>query len=87
MTSPKTAACRIHAKRRALQRHGVDINRATLRDIVAQIQSGRARFLGRDSLRTSRWRVAAAGRPMTVVYDRERKTVVTVLPPPPDAKP
>jgi len=76
----KTHACRIHAKRRAAERYGVAVNRAALREVTRQIQSGEAAFVEKQSLRLSCFLVVIDGRKMIAIYDRVRKTAVTFLP-------
>jgi hypothetical protein len=80
----KAQSQRRHAKRRAVERYALDLNRKDLARIVADIQHGRARFLGRQSNRVSLFGVSLSihgvMREVPVVYDRERKQVVTLLP-------
>ena len=79
----KAKAERIHARRRALERYGVEMGPATRRRIVSAIQRGDATFVRRRSLRVSIFDVALGDvAPMRVVYDRKRKELITVLPPP-----
>jgi hypothetical protein len=56
------------------------LNRHDLRSFVQQIQAGEATFLGRQSNRTSVWLVTFRGNACRVVYDKQRKTIVTFLP-------
>lgn len=76
----KTKSQRLHAKRRALERYGISLNRKRYREIVADIQAGRGEFIERRSHRISVWKVKIAGELVRVVYDKIRKTIVTVLP-------
>lgn len=70
----------IHAKRRAATRYELNLTDADLREIVDSIQSGRARYLWRQSLRVSAFAVEFQGKTLPVVFDRRRKCVCTVLP-------
>ena len=79
MTS-KAGAQRIHFRRRSRERAGFEIGRAGQDEIVALIQKGKATFLRRQSLRVTLWRLVYNGAEIVVVYDANRKTVVTVLP-------
>lgn len=72
---------RIHAKRRAAERFGLDLNREKLQAIVKEIQSGTADFVDRQSCTVTRYRVVVDGVPVIAVYDKKRKAVRTVLPP------
>jgi hypothetical protein len=74
-------AVRIHAKRRLGERFGVSANRNVIQGVVRQIQSGTAVFACRQSVRKTCWKVLVDGKPMIAVYDKERKTVLTFLPP------
>lgn len=68
-----------HAKRRFLQRQGVEVSNGDLDSLVRIIQRGEAEFVERQSLRITKWRVDVFGMPCVVVYDRSRKSIVTVL--------
>jgi hypothetical protein len=76
----KKVAQRRHAKRRAAERYGLELNRHDMRTLVEQIQHGDAEFIERQSLRVSVWWVTVGGKRCRVVYDRLRKTIVTFLP-------
>jgi len=67
-----------HAKRRAMERYGITMNTESL---VRQIQTGQdAIFVWKQSRRVSHWDVVYKGEMLRVVYDKERQTVITVLP-------
>lgn len=76
----KSAAQRAHAKRRALERYGLEINRHQMREIVKQIQSGKAKHLLTQSNRTSVKLVSFNNTELIAVYDKLRKNIVTFLP-------
>lgn len=76
----KKLAQRVHAKRRAEQRYGISMNRDSLRQLIVQIQAGKARVLERQSLRVSVLELCIDGNPIPLVYDHKRKTIVTFLP-------
>lgn len=78
--SQKQVAQRIHAKKRAAQRYGLVLNRGQLRQIVQLIQEERGVFLERQSLRVTLWQIEWEGRLCKVVYDSQRKNVVSFLP-------
>lgn len=78
-----------HAQRRASERYGIILTRHRYEELVRKIQSQQGVFLGRQSNRLSVWQVEAMAVgelgddvpvKANVVYDRERKTVVTFLP-------
>ena len=78
--TPKVRALRIHAKRRLSERYGIAVNRVGLAEIVILIQSGKAKFLERQSNRVTVWDVTFRGQQIRVVYDTHRHAVVTALP-------
>lgn len=72
----KDKAQRIHAKR-----YGVELNRFKYSEICKRIQSGKnAEFLERQSHRVTVWLVQHEDEELICVYDKLRKTIVTVLP-------
>lgn len=71
---------RKHFKRRMFERYGVEINRKDIETIVKSIQNREAKFLSRTSNRVTLWEVDYQGLAIPVVYDSQRKTVVTALP-------
>ena len=78
----KAQAQRLHAKRRADERYGLTLNRAALEAMAREIRAGRSTPLGRQTHRTSLHLVTVDGETVRVVYDRNRKTIVTCLPRP-----
>ena len=75
----KAKAQRNHAKKRSVERFGAAIGDTGLAKIVAQIQNGQAKFVERQSLRISVWEIDYHGQRCNVVYDKQRKTIVTFL--------
>lgn len=69
----------IHAKRRALERHNINLNRKVRQEVISDIQNGNARFLGRYSNTRSLFLVNIEGKEVKVVYDKLRKNIATVL--------
>ena len=80
-TATKKAALRAHARRRALERYGIELTREKQNAIVRAIQKGQGLFLRRQSLRVTEWNVAFEGKELRVIYDGKRKTLITCLPP------
>ena len=80
----KKAAQRVHATRRAYERYGLDLHRRDIDALVRMIQRGNGVCIGKSSNRVTLWELEYAGNRLPVVYDRKRKTIVTVLP---DTKP
>jgi hypothetical protein len=69
-----------HARRRARERYALDLHQDAQQQIIRMIQDGEARFIRRQSQRVSLWEVEHDGLRLPIVYDRKRKTIVTVLP-------
>jgi hypothetical protein len=81
MSESKQAFQRIHAKNRALERHGLDYDDAMREELVGKIQSGRdATFLESQSQRVSMWAVRHEGKVYAVVYDKQTKEIATFMP-------
>lgn len=76
----KAHSQRIHAKKRALERCGVNLNRHDMRELVTSIQKGHFSLLEKQSNRVSVFKAKIDEEYYPVVYDRQRKTIVTVLP-------
>jgi len=76
---------RRHAVKRFHQRCGVALTPELHEQIIqsirdANMKKGTAKFIERQSLRVSVWEVDIAGERRRVVYDSNRKQLVTVLP-------
>ncbi len=80
MPNYKAIAERRHASRRARERYDLRYNRHDRHDIVQQIQTGRAKFVERQSGRVSVFDITHQGVSARVVYDKHRKEIVTFLP-------
>jgi hypothetical protein len=76
----KTQCIRIHLRRKAAERFNVVLTKKDRQDLVAQIASGKAVFVGRDSRRVSKFIVTLGDKKAICVYDRLRKEPVTLLP-------
>jgi hypothetical protein len=75
----KRKAQLVHAKRRALERFGIELSRKSIERIVADIQAGRASFLRKQSGRVSLFEIELESCLMVVAYDKTRKSIVTCL--------
>lgn len=76
----KARSQELHARQRFRERHGLEVSRADLDRIGALIRSGKSTVVERQSNRVVVHDVEYEGRTRRVVYDRHRKTIVTVLP-------
>jgi hypothetical protein len=78
----KENAQRLHAGLRAGVRYGVTISPQENELLAKRIQTrDEVEFLERQSKRVTVWLVKHEGKEIPVVYDKQRKTIVTVLPP------
>ncbi len=77
----KTPYLRLHSRSRALERYDLSLNREHLREIVQQIQLGKAAFISRTSNSRTLWKIRVGNTLCNVVYDKRRKEIVTFLPP------
>lgn len=81
MTDKKTPKIlNAHAKRRAEERYGLNLNKEARHEIVQMIQSNKAEFVGKQSNNRTLWRVQYQDQSLNVVYDKARSTMCTVLP-------
>lgn len=70
-----------HAKRRAAERYDLELNKDARREIVQKIQTNQAEFVHKQSNNRSLWKVNFQDKTLNVVYDKQRSTLCTVLPP------
>jgi hypothetical protein len=71
---------RRHARRRAAERYGIEVGKATRQEIVSAIQSGRAKLIHKRSHRAGTWDVVLSdGLIVRVVYDSRTHEPVTFL--------
>lgn len=75
----KAQAQLAHARRRARERFGLELNEHDLRHLAHRIQRGESQLVARQTNRMSIHRVECQGQQVLVAYDRRRKTVVTFL--------
>ena len=78
----KDKALRVHSRRRAYERYGIELGPASRKAIVGAIQGGLSRPVERQSLRVTVHDVEFDGGVVRVVYDSRRKELVTFLPTP-----
>lgn len=71
----------IHAKRRVLERYGIELTQKLRDTIRGKIKRQDGKFLYRTSLRVSVWSVIHDDKRFKVVYDKQRKEIVSFLPP------
>jgi len=70
----------IHAKRRAIERYGLKLNKRNIMDIVKKIINNQAIFVEKQSCSRSIFMVEFSGHQLKVVYDKTRKSLRSILP-------
>lgn len=83
---PKALSQKKHACRRMQERFGITLSSSDYNKLVGMIRhngfdGNKAIFKERQSNRVSCWQLDYGGQNLSVVYDRHRKRIVTVLPP------
>ena len=71
---------RLHAKKRFLERCGIKLTTKDLDNLRSQIVDGNAELIRKQSNRVSVWKINFNGTEVEVVYDKNTKNIVTVLP-------
>lgn len=69
-----------HVRRSFRVRWDIDLTDELHRQFVQQINKGRCRLIEKQSNRISVWGLVYNDEEMSVVYDKQRKMLVTVLP-------
>ena len=64
-----------------MERFEFDLTKHKLKEIILQIQKGKAEFIERKSNRLTVFRLNYESKIMDVLYDKKRKTIVTFLTP------
>ena len=72
---------RVHAKRRANQRYGLELTTAEVESIVRKIQTSAAKPIRKISNQITEFEVTLKEEICRVVYDRRRHSIMTFLPP------
>jgi len=73
----KSKCQNMHAKRRAMERFGINLN---IEQLVKEIQQQQLTFLERQSNIKTLWYKELEGIKVVVVYDSMRKQIATVMP-------
>ena len=71
---------RQHAKVRFIQRLGVNLTSQLHNELTRQIQSGKLQCIEKQSNRVSVFLMEVEGQEAKIVYDKNTKNIVTVLP-------
>ena len=78
----KSNSYKRHVNTRSIERYGYTFTMATLSSFISQIQNSKAIFVSRTSNRVTVWYVTHPDtqEKIKVVYDKQRKSLVTILP-------
>lgn len=68
-----------HAAKRLSERFDIIIGPQLYGHFVEEIQTGKAEFMRKQSNRVTLWRTQHEGQSIVLVYDKQRKTIVTAL--------
>lgn len=79
MKKSKKKCQQIHAQRRFLERFGITFTQHMRDTFIYQIHNNKTKSIKRESHRKSRCVVEYDGQEYTVIYDRFRSEIVTVL--------
>ena len=71
---------RRHAFHRFAERFGCGLSNVTYKEMIQQIQDGKATFVRKQSNRVSIWRLLYDDKVVRVAYDKERHQIVTFMP-------
>lgn len=69
-----------HFQKRMIERFGISISKDRCKKIVQEIQQGKHQFLKKQSLRVKKYLVNIDENLIEVIYDKNRKMLVTALP-------
>lgn len=76
---PKADKGRTHAMDRALERHGLRLNRREVKEIGNRIDAGNARFVEEENDAIALYLVEYGGRRLPVIYNRIERFIITIL--------
>lgn len=80
MSEKKKTTQRKHFQKRMLERFGITISKDRCQQIIQGIQSCKYQLLEVQSLRVKKYLVDIDGINVEVIYDKQRKMLVTALP-------
>lgn len=71
---------REHARFRAQQRYGINLNRHTRKDLIQRIKTGKCLLLEKETNSRRKYLVEFEGQKVVVVYSKPRQEIITLLP-------
>jgi hypothetical protein len=76
-----THAERSHTRRRLAERYGLHATSADIFRMVKLLAHGQATLVERQSRHVGRWRLDYQGQALFLVFDSQRRSIITALPP------
>lgn len=76
-----THAERSHTKLRLAQRYGMNATSADIFQMAKLIAHGHATLIDRQSKHVARWHLIYQGQQLRLVFDAQRRSIITALPP------
>lgn len=77
----KSTANRFHFRKRVFERFGIRVTREEEDELVARIMANLLHSVGRQSNNKTVYRLEVQGKEFFAIYDKQRHTFVTALPP------
>ena len=68
-----------HAMRRFKERFGIELTSSQYKGAIRKIQSGKAKFIERQSVSVTVFKIIVCGIEVVAVYDKSRGRIVTFL--------
>jgi hypothetical protein len=75
-----THAERSHTRLRLAQRYGLTVTSADIFRMAKLIAHGHATLIDRQSRHVARWELVYEGVPLRLVFDAQRRSIITALP-------
>ncbi len=76
-----THAERSHTKLRLAERYGLRVTSAEIFRMAKLIAHGHAQLIDRQSKHVARWALPYQGQTLRLVFDAQRRSIITALPP------
>ncbi|RZL04005.1 MAG: hypothetical protein EOP36_02390 [Rubrivivax sp.] len=76
-----THAERSHTKRRLAERYGLEVSSDDLFKMAKALAHGQATLIAKQSRGVDHWLLDYQGLQLRLVFDRQRRSIITALPP------
>lgn len=78
-----THAERSHTKRRLAERYGLEVSIDEIFQMAKSIAHGHGTLIAHQSRHVDHWQLVYQGQALRLVFDRQRRSIITALPPTP----